>query len=88
MKVNFTDAMLEIMIKEQVKERINQYFAEQSKGNPHWILDVCKDCVRHEVQNIVTCDFVQDACKELSQNNIAEKVVDSFAEKIAGCFEY
>ena len=86
MEINISDEMIESMIKEQVKARINQYLAEQRNENPYWIWDMCKDCVRYEVQKIVTNDFVLDTCRELSQNNIAEKVVDRFAEKIASCF--
>lgn len=88
MEVNISDEMIERMVREQVKVRINQYLAEQRNDNPYWIWDMCKDCVRYEVQKIVTNDFVLDTCRELSQNNIAEKVVDRFAEKIASCFEY
>ena len=88
MEINISDEMIERMVKEQIKARINQYLAEQRQDNPYWLWDMCKDCVRYEVQNIVTNDFVLDACKELSQNNIAEKVVERFAEKIARCFEY
>ena len=88
MEINISDEMINRLIKEQVKARINQYLAEQKQNNPYWLWDICKDCIRFEVQKIVTNDFVLDTCKELSQNNIAEKIVDSFAEKIARCFEY
>lgn len=88
MEVNISDEMIEKMVREQVKTRINQYLIEQRNNNPYWIWDMCKDCVRYEVQKIVTRELVVDACKELSKNNIAELVVDRFAEKIASCFEY
>jgi REP element-mobilizing transposase RayT len=88
MEVNISDEMIERMVREQVKARINQYLAEQRNDNPYWIWDMCKDCVRYEVQKIVTREFVEDTCRELSKNNIAEMVVDRFAEKIANCFNY
>ena len=88
MEINISDEMIEKMIKEQVKARINQFLAEQINDNPYWIWDMCKDCVRYEVQKIVTREFVEDTCRELSKNNIAEMVVDRFAEKITNCFNY
>ena len=88
MKINLSDEMIEKMVKEQVKARVNQYLADQIKDNPHWIWNMCKDCIRYEVQKIVTREFVEDTCKELSKNNIAEMVVNRFAEKIVGCFDY
>ena len=88
MEVNISDEMIERMVREQVKARINQCLSDKIKDNPYWIWDMCKDCVRYEVQKIVTREFVEDTCKELSKNNIAEMVVDRFAEKIASCFDY
>ena len=88
MEINISDEMIERIVKDQVKARVNQYLAEQRQNNPYWLWDMCKDCVRSEVQNIITDDVVLNTCKELSQNNIAEKVIDNFAEKIASCFYY
>lgn len=88
MEINISDEMIEKMVREQVKARINLYMTENAKSNPYWIWDMCKDSVRSEVQKIITREFIEDACREVSQNNIAEKIVDSFAEKIARCFEY
>ena len=88
MEINISDEMIERMVKEQVKAKVNQYLGENIKENPYWIWDMCKDCVRCEVQKIVTREFVEDTCRELSKNNIAEMVVDRFAEKIANCFVY
>lgn len=88
MEINISDEIIERMVREQVKTRVNQCLTERTKDNPYWIWDMYKDCVRDEVQKIITNDFVLNTCKELSQHNIAEKVVDRFAEKIASCFEY
>lgn len=83
MNINISDEMIEKLVKEQVKARVNQYLAEQTNNNPHWIWNMCRDCVWREVQKVITNDFVLDTCKELSQHDIAEKIVDKFAEKIA-----
>ena len=88
MEINISDEMIERMVKEQVKVRVNQYLSDKTKDNPYWIWDMCKDCARYEVQKIATREFVENTCKELSKNNIAEMVVDRFAEKIASCFDY
>lgn len=88
MEVNISDEIIEKMVKEQVKARINQYLSDRTKDNPYWIWNMCNNCVAREVKKIVTNDVVLNTCKELSQNNIAEKVIDRFAERIANCFEY
>ena len=88
MEVHVSDEMIEKMVREQVKARVNQYITERSRDNPFWIWDMYKDCIRNEVQKITTESLVIDTCKELSKKNIAEQVVDRFAEKIASCFEY
>ena len=88
MEINISDEMIEKMVKEQVKARINQYIAEKGQNNPYWLWDMCRDCIACEIKKIITNDVVLDTCKELSQNNIAEKVVDRFAERITSCFDY
>lgn len=86
MEINISDEMIERMAKEQVKARVNQYIADITRDNPYWIWDMYRDCARYEVQKIVTRELMEDMCKEMSKNNIAEMIVDRFAEKIASCF--
>lgn len=88
MEINISDEMIEKLAREQVKARVNQYLTEYTRDNPYWLWDMCKYSIRFEVQKICTREFVEDACKELSHNNISEMIVDKFAEKIARCFEY
>ena len=49
---------------------------------------MCKDNIEWEVQKIVTPNLVEETCKEFAQNNIVDKVVDRFADKIRASFEY
>jgi hypothetical protein len=88
MNINISDEMIETMIREQVKARVNQYVTERTRIHPFWLTDMFKNCVVDEVRNICTDETVQGFCKELSKDGIAERVVDKFAEKIASCFEY
>ena len=88
MNIEITNEMIEKIIREQVKARVNTLIAEKTRDNPYWLWDMCKNSIREEVQKIVTFDLVEETCKELAQNDIAEKVVDRFAEKIKGNFEY
>ena len=88
MNINISDEMIEAIIKDQVKARVNLYCSERTKSNPYWITDMFKNCVVDEVKKICTDETVQGFCKELSKDGIAEKVIDRFAEKIASCFEY
>lgn len=88
MEINISDEMIEKMVKEQVKARVNQYLAERTKDNPYWIRDLYRSCASYEVAKVVTNEFARETCKELCKKQIAMKVVDSFAEKIASCFDY
>lgn len=88
MEINISDEMIEKMVREQVKARVNQYLAERTKENPFWISDLYRSCAVYEVCKVVTDDFARETCKELCKEQIAYKVVDSFAEKIASCFDY
>lgn len=88
MKIDISDEMIEKMVKEQIKARVNQYLSNNTKDNPYWIWDMSKDCIRSEIQKIVTREFIEDTCRELSKTDIASMVADKFAEKIADCFVY
>lgn len=88
MNINISDEIIETIIKEQVKARVNLYCSERTKSNPYWLTDTFRNCVVDEVKKICTDETVQGFCKELSKDGIAERVVDKFAEKIASCFEY
>lgn len=88
MNIEITDEMIEKIIREQVKARVNTFIAEKLKENPLWLWDMCEDSINWEVQKVVTPNLIKETCKEFTQNNIAEKVVDRFAEKIRESFEY
>ena len=88
MEINISDEMIEKMVKEQVKSRVNQYLAERTNGNPYWIWDMYRDCAMSEVRKVITNEFAKEACEKLCKEHIAEMVVDKFAEKIANCFDY
>jgi transcriptional accessory protein Tex/SPT6 len=88
MNIEITDEMIEKIIREQVKARVNTLIAEKARDNPYWLWDMCKDSINWEVQKVVTPNLIEETCKEFTQNNIAEKVVDRFAEKIRESFEY
>lgn len=88
MEINISDEMIEKMVKEQVKARVNQYIAERTKDNPYWISDLYRSCAAYEVSKIVDNKFAEESCKELCKDHIAEKVIDRFANRIASCFDY
>ena len=88
MNIEITDEMIEKIAREQIKTRINTLIAEKSRDNPYWLWDMCKDSARWEVQKIATPELIEETCKELAQNNIAEAVVERFADKIRASFDY
>lgn len=88
MNIEITDEMIEKIVREQVRARVNTLITEKSKDNPYWPWDMCKDNIEWEVQKIVTPNLVEETCKEFAQNNIVDKVVDRFADKIRASFEY
>jgi len=88
MDINISDEIIENMVKEQVKARVNQYISERTKNNTYWIWDMYHDCAMSEVRKVITDDFAKEACNKLCKEHIAEKIIDRFAEKIANCFDY
>lgn len=86
MEINIPDEMIEKMVKEQVKARVNQYLADRTKDDPFWIVNMYENCLAYEVKKVITDDFTKETCKELCKEHIAEKVIDRFAQKIASCF--
>ena len=88
MNINISDEMIEKMVRDQVKARVNQYIADRTKQDPHWITELYRNCAVYEVCKVVTDEFARETCKELCKEQIAYKVVESFADKIASCFEY
>ena len=88
MEINISDETIENLVNEQVKAKVNQYFAERTKDTPYWITDMLKNCIAYEVRKICTDEFVQECCQQLSKDGIAERIIDRFADRIANCFEY
>ena len=88
MNIEISDEMIEKIVREQVKARVNTLIAEKTKDNPYWLWDMCKDSICAEVRKIATPFFIEGTCKELAQSNIAEAVVERFADNIRTCFDY
>ena len=86
MEIKISDEMIEKMVKEQVKVRVNQYFAEEQRKNPYFFIGLCRSCIGEEVKKTITNDLILNACKEVSQDNISQKIADRLAEKIAESF--
>ena len=90
MEIKISDEMIEKMVKEQVKEqvkaRVNQFLAEEQRKNPYLLFNLCRGCIGEEVQKTITNDLILNACKEISQDNISQKIADRLAEKIAESF--
>ena len=88
MNIDISDEMIEKMVKEQVKARVNQYIAERTKEDPYWINNLYRNYAIYEAAKFVDEKLVKESCKELCKEQIAKKVVDEFADRIASCFEY
>lgn len=86
MEIKISEEMIEKMIKEQVKVRVNQYLAEEQRKNPYFLLGLCKSFIGEEVLKTITHNIILDACKEISQDVISQKIADRLAEKIAESF--
>lgn len=91
MQVNITDEMIEQMVREQVKARVNQYFGELKKENSFFMIDQIKNairvCTQEEVENVLNEGFVNKVCFDLAKTNLKDKIVECFASKICSAFE-
>lgn len=86
MEIKISEEMIEKMVKEQVKARVNQYLAEEQRKNPYFLLGLCKSFIGEEVLKTITHNIILDACKEISQDVISQKIADRLVEKIAESF--
>lgn len=91
MQVNITDEIIEQMVREQVKARVNQYFGELKKENSFFLVDNIKSairsCAQEEVENVLNEGFVNKVCFDLAKTNLKDKIVECFASKICNAFE-
>lgn len=91
MQVNITDEMIEQMVREQVKARVNQYFGELKKENSSFFVDNIKSairiCVQEEIENVLNEGFVNKVCFDLAKTNLKDQIIERFATKIASAFE-
>ena len=86
MKIDISNEMIEKIVKEQVKARVNQYLAEEQQKNPYFFIGLCRGCIDEEVHKTITNDLILNACKEISQDSISQRIADRLAEKIAESF--
>lgn len=86
MNVTVPDDLVEKAVKEAVKARVGQFFAEKSKNDPFWLQRLCESCVKELVTGAVTPEVVNNACDGLVKANIADQVVERFSEKLRECF--
>ena len=57
MQINISDEMIEKMVKEQVKSRINQYISDRTKDDPYWLFNMCRTSIGCEISKIVDKNF-------------------------------
>lgn len=91
MQVSITDEMIEQLVREQIKTRVNQYFGQLNKENSFFMIDNIKSairtCVQEEIEKIADENFVRKVCNDLSRTNLKDKIVESFTARICRTFE-
>jgi hypothetical protein len=91
MQLNITDEMIEQIVREQVKARVNQYFGELKKENSFFMIDQIKNairvCAQEEVENILNEGYVNKICYDLAKSNLKDQIVESFASRIVSAFD-
>lgn len=91
MQLNIEDEMIEQMIREQVKARVNQYFGELKKEDSFFMIDQIKNairaCAQEEVESILNEGYVNKICYDLAKSNLKDQIVESFASRIVSAFD-
>jgi len=91
MQLNITDEMIEQMVREQVKARVNQYFGELKKEDEFFLISEIKSairsCAQEAVENVLNEGFVNKVCFDLAKTNLKDQIIESFATKIASVFD-
>ena len=81
MEVQVTDEMIEKILREQMRNKIDQYL--QRQNNPYYFLDLFRDVAKYEVKKAITDEFIRDSCKEISKEDVSNRIADKITERIA-----
>lgn len=87
MNIEISDEMIQEMVRDQVKNRINLYLSAKTKDNPYWITDTFRNCVSEEVRKLLTDENLQKFCADISKDALASRIIDKFADKLLRCFD-
>lgn len=92
MQINITDELIEQMVREQVKARVNSYFGQLKKEDDYYLLrseikNTIRDEVEKKVDGIFNTGYADKVFSELLKNDLKDTIIDLFIEKMRGAFE-
>lgn len=84
MKITVSDEMIEKILREQIRNRVDKYL--NNVDDPFYFTNLFKNVATEEVRKNINASIVNSVCKEISHEMIADKVTQCFTERIVDAF--
>lgn len=80
-EVPVSDEMIEKILKEQIRNKIDKYLNDYNKRA--YFENLFREIARAEVQKVITDEFIEITCKQINKNEIVETVTTRISEQIS-----
>lgn len=80
-EVPVSDEMIEKILKEQIRNKIDKYLNDYNKRA--YFENLFREIARTEVRKVITDEFIEITCKQINKNEIVETVTTRISEQIA-----
>lgn len=84
MQIELTDAMVQQLVKEEVKAKVTQFFEEGSAK--YLIRDYIDQNIKEELKNLDIRDMISDKANELTTEHVLNKVAERVSMDIAEAY--
>lgn len=84
MQIELTDAMVQQLVKEEVKAKVTQFFEEGSAK--YLIRDYIDQNIKEELKNLDIRDMISDKANKLTTEHVLNKVAERVSMDIAEAY--
>lgn len=84
MQIELTDAMVQQLVKEEVKAKVAQFFEEVSAK--YLIRDCIDQNIKEELKNLDIRDMISDKASELTTEHVLNRVAERVSMDIAEAY--
>ncbi len=84
MQIELTDAMIQQLVKEEVKAKVTQFFEDGS--TKYLIRDYIDQYIKSQLKNLNIYEMASDKAKELTTEHVLNKVAERISQDIAEAY--